>query len=63
MANGKLLARWPQFHLANDEQRVIQVPISMALDPDDSVEARLYKADAPQRLYRRVWLSNSATEQ
>jgi uncharacterized membrane protein len=63
MANGKLLARWPQFHLANDEQRVIQVPISMALDPDDSVEARLYRADAPQRLYRRVWLSNSATEQ
>lgn len=62
LANGRVLARWPQFSLASDEERVQRVPVSVALEPDGRVEARLYKTDGPQRLYRRVWLSNTATE-
>jgi uncharacterized membrane protein len=62
LANGKVLARSPQFSLANDEEQVKQIPVSVALIPDGRIEARLYKTDRPQRLYRQVWLSNTATD-
>jgi uncharacterized membrane protein len=62
LANGKEFVRSPQFSLADDEERVRQIPVSLPLMPDGRIEARLYRADEPQRLYRQAWLSNTATE-
>jgi uncharacterized membrane protein len=62
VVNGKLLVRWPPFALTDNEEWVEQVPIPMDLGLNQRVEARLYKTDDPHRLYRRVWLSNTATE-
>jgi uncharacterized membrane protein len=62
LANGKVLERSPQFSLADDEELIRQIPVSVALESDGRVEARLYKTDGPQRLYRQAWLYNTATE-
>jgi uncharacterized membrane protein len=62
LANGKVLVRWPRFSLADNEERIEQVPIPMILDINQPVEARLYETGDPERLYRRAWLSNTARE-
>jgi hypothetical protein len=62
LANGRVLVRWPQFSLADNEERIEQVPIPIILGLNQRVEARLYETGDPHRLYRRAWLSNTAKE-
>jgi uncharacterized membrane protein len=59
LVNNKLLVRWPEFDLSEDEEWIKQLPIPMNLGLGQRVEARLYDHDAPLRLYRRVWLSRT----
>jgi uncharacterized membrane protein len=59
LVNDKLLVRWPEFDLSEDEEWVKQLPIPMNLGVGQRVEARLYNHDSPLRLYRRVWLSRA----
>jgi hypothetical protein len=60
LVNDRTLVRWPQFDLANGQQRVEDVPVQVALPPDGRLEARLYRLDEPNLVYRRAWLSAPA---
>lgn len=55
--DSQMLARWAGVHLDPDETWTKAVPWSMATPTAGRLEARLYKAEAPAMLYRRVWLS------
>jgi uncharacterized membrane protein len=59
LVDDKLLVRWSQFDLSEDEEWIKQLPIPMVLKFGQRVEARLYNRDVPLRLYRRVWLSQT----
>jgi uncharacterized membrane protein len=60
LLNDRTLVRWPQFDLANGQQRVEDVPVQVALPPEGRLEARLYRLDEPNLVYRRAWLSAPA---
>ena len=59
LVDQRLLARWDDIDLADDDPWIKQVPIPLKLDPNHRIEARLYNHDEPLQIYRNVWISAS----
>ena len=56
VADGEVIGRWLPFSLAPNEMVAQQIPINLPPGPERRVAAWLFKADAPDRVYRQVWI-------
>ena len=57
MAEGRVVATWRSLRLDPGETVTWTAPLPPSRPGGGKVEARLFKDDAPSRIYRRVWLS------
>ena len=53
-ASGTIIGSWPRITLGPDEQWEATVALPTAQPPAATIEAVLYRLDAPETAYRRV---------